>query len=355
MVIPRRSFLGTTALAACSSSWLRAGDNHRIRIGQIGTAHAHASGKLATIRKLAAQFDVVGVVEPDEQLRRQAQDSPSYQGVRWMSEQELLSTPGLQVVAVETAVEELVAVARRCVAAGKHVHLDKPAGESLTAFQQLFDEAADRQLLVQMGYMFRYNPAFQFLFRAVRAGWLGQVFEVHAVMSKQVDLAARRRLARFRGGSMFELGCHLIDAIVTLLGRPETVTPYNRRSVVDGTGLLDNCLAVLEYPRVTATVRSALIEVDGFQRRQFVVCGDRGTISIQPLEPPQLELTLAEAQGAFRRGTQSVELPAASGRYDGDFLDLAQVILGEKAADFSPEHDLAVQRAVLQASGLAAD
>ena len=37
---------------------------------------------------------------------------------------------------------------------------------------------------------------------------------------------------------------------------------------------------------------------------------------------------------------------------DGDFLDLAQVIHGTKLSDFPPEHDLAVQKAVLQASEL---
>jgi hypothetical protein len=34
---------------------------------------------------------------------------------------------------------------------------------------------------------------------------------------------------------------------------------------------------------------------------------------------------------------------------------MARVIRGEKAIDFTPRHDLAVQEAVLQASGLPAD
>jgi hypothetical protein len=63
-------------------------------------------------------------------------------------------------------------------------------------------------------------------------------------------------------------------------------------------------------------------------------------------------MTLAGKQGAFARGEQQVELPAAGGRYDGDFLDLASIVRGEKPPDFSPAHDLAVHEAVLLASGV---
>ena len=94
--------------------------------------------------------------------------------------------------------------------------------------------------------------------KAVRSGWLGHVFEVHTVMSKKVDERTRRALAKYPGGSMFELGCHVIDAVVTLLGEPDRVTPFNRQTHPERDDLLDNCLAVFEYPRATATVRSAL-------------------------------------------------------------------------------------------------
>jgi predicted dehydrogenase len=134
------------------------------------------------------------------------------------------------------------------------------------------------------------------------------------------------------------------------MGQPDQVTPYVRRTRSEEDELADNMLAVFEYAEATATIRSALVEVDGSRRRQFVVCGDAGTIAIQPLEPPRLQFTLAQSRGALKKGSQEVELPALSGRYDGDFLDLARIIRGEKEADFSPSHDLAVHEAVLRAS-----
>lgn len=358
---PRREFLQTLAaistipastLLPLSQTARAAKPKQVIKCGQIGTRHAHASGKMATMRKFKDDFQVIGVVEPDPERRKSIENSATYRGLPWMTEEELLNVPGLQMVAVETEVRQLIATGQRCINAGVHIHLDKPAGESLPRFRQLLETATSKQRVVQMGYMFRYNPAFQFLFQAIRKGWLGEIFETHAVISKTVGPSTRRQLAAYPGGSMFELGCHLIDAVVAALGKPTRVTPYIRRTRPEQDTLADNQLAVFEYPKATATVRSALVEVNGGRRRQLVVCGDQGTIAIRPLEPPQLSLTLAKPQGHFSAGTQQVTLPKLDGRYDGDFADLAQIIRGDKNPDYSVQHDLAVQEAVLRASGL---
>ena len=323
----------------------------RLRIGQIGTGHAHADGKLAVIRR-SADFELVGVVEPDERLRRAAQSRKEYQGVRWITTEELLNTSGLRAVAVETEVKDLLATGATCIAAGMHIHLDKPAGESLPAFRQLLDEASRRRLTVQQGYMFRYNRAFEFCFQAARDGWLGKIFAVETVIGKASAAGERAKLLPYRGGTMFELGCHVIDAVVTLLGKPQHITAHGRHSGNFADDLLDNQLATLEYPNAIVTVRSSLVEVAGNARRQFVVCGDAGTLDIRPLEPPAVRLALTEPRGEFKKGYQDVKLPSLP-RYEADFADLARVIRGEKAFAWTPAHDLAVQETVLRASGLA--
>jgi len=354
----RRQFIqavATTTVISPLVGWHvgAAETSSRIRIGQIGTKHAHASGKMATMRKFSDDYEVVGVVEPDADQQKRMEASSTYRGLKWMTAEQLLAVEGLQAVAVETEVRDLLVTAHKCIAAKLHVHLDKPAGENLPQFKRLLDASTRQQRVIQMGYMYRYNPAFQFLFNAVKNGWLGQIFEIDAVMSKTVNANTRKHLAQYRGGSMFELGCHLMDAIVNVAGKPDRVTAFNRQTWPDQDNLLDNCFAVLEYSKTTATIRSALIEVDGGRRRQFVVCGDQGTIDIRPLEPPRVTLTLDRPRDGFKKGTQEVALPAIGGRYDGDFQDLAKIIRGEKSTDFSVDHDLAVQTAVLNASGIA--
>jgi predicted dehydrogenase len=343
------------ALATGSAVWMpasaasRARAGQRIRLGQIGVGHAHAS-KLAVYRQ-SPDYEVVGVAEPDSELRQRAETQEAYRDLPWRTPEQLLNTPGLQAVLVETRVEDLLKTAEVCVAAGKHIHLDKPAGESLPQFRRILDSAAQQKLLVQMGYMYRYNPAIVLLREFLRQGWLGEVFEVHAVMSKVIAPEERRRLARFRGGLMFELGCHILDLVIGVLGKPSQVTPFIQHSATLDDALMDNMLAVLTYPRATATVKSSALEVEGFDRRHLVVCGSEGTFHMQPLDNPSARVSLARARGKHLKGTQPVSFPKYT-RYVDDAADMARIIRGEKAADFSHEHDLTVQETLLRACGL---
>ncbi len=354
----RRKFLATTASSTialgAATLWrphVAVGNQpSRIRVGQIGTAHAHAAGKLETFRKLSDLYEVVGVVEPDQTRRDHAKGVKAYADVPWMTEQQLFNTPGLACVAVETEIGQLVPTAQRCVDAGMHVHLDKPAGESLAAFRRLHSAATEQNRCIQMGYMFRYNPAFVLTKRAVAAGWLGSVFEAHGVISKKVNQAARKQLQQNPGGTMFELGCHLIDALIWIAGEPQKITSYARQTLDDD--LIDNMLAVFEYPQATATIRTSVVEPFGFRRRQFSVVGTEGVAEIRPLEPPHMELSLEQPHGEWKRGTNTPEFPEQRGRYDGDLLDLAAVIRGDKQLEWNARHDLATHQAILRASGL---
>lgn len=323
----------------------------RIKVGQIGVGHAHAN-KLQVFRE-SPDYEVVGIVEADESLRREAQTNETYQDLPWMTQEQLLNVPGLELVLVETRVRDLLDAAEASVAAGKHIHLDKPAGSSLPQFRRILEAAERQQLLVQMGYMYRYSPAIVMLRDFLQRGWLGEPFEVHAVMSKQVGMEKRASWNEQPGGTMFELGCHLVDLVVGVMGKPDQVTAYPRRTIA-GDGLQDNMLAVFEYPKATATIKSTALEVEGFDRRHLVVCGTEGTFHIQPLDRPQARLALSQERGKYQKDYQDVTFPKYS-RYVDDAADIARVIRGEKSSEFSYAHDLTVQTAVLEASAMSTD
>src|SRR5690606_8165597 len=145
---------------------------------------------------------------------------------------------------------------------------------SLPAFRALFDEAAARGLQVQLGYILRHNPAIRFAVDAARAGWLGRICSVDAVMSRLDGAEARAHFGRFAGGAMYIFGGYLIDLIISLLGRPERIVPFQRRTRPEADTLNDNGLAVLEYAHACAVIRTAVVEFDGFNRRHLVICGD---------------------------------------------------------------------------------
>jgi predicted dehydrogenase len=343
--------VGATFAATVMAQTARAAKPARpkIKVGQIGVGHAHAS-KLSVYRE-SDDYEVVGIVEPDAELRGKAQAEDPYRDLNWMSQEQLLATPGLEAVLVETRVRDLLNTAEACVAAGKHVHLDKPAGESLAQYRRILDAAAKQNLLVQMGYMYRYSPAIVMLREFLAKGWLGEPFEVHTVMSKVIGPAQRRGLAEYPGGIMFELGGHITDLVIGILGKPERVHAYPRRSLPSDDGFVDNMLAVLEYPRATATVKSSGLEVDGGQRRHLVVCGTEGTFHIQPLDDPEARVALSQPRDKYQKGYQVVRFPKFT-RYVADAADMARIVRGEKTTDFSYDHDWNVQTTLLAACGL---
>ncbi len=332
----------------------------RIRIGQIGIGHNHAQGKMESLRGLDGLFEVVGVAESDPEWIRKRGGLTCYEGLPRMTEEELLHTPGLQAVAVETDGFELVPTALRCAEHGLHIHLDKPGGESISEFKKLLGLCESRSLAIQQAYVYRYNPAVRFCLDAVRNGWLGDIFEIHAVMSRYDgdNLEYRRWLAQFKGGAMYIFAGYLIDLILLMLGRPQKITPFLKQTRDDG--LIDNGLAVLEYERATATVRVSVEEVDGMKHRRLIVCGTNGTVELCPIEPPgadyytqplAVRLTLKTGNEKYASGTHRVDCGVLGGRYEGQLIEFARIIRGEIPNPYSYQHEYRVHEALLSACG----
>ena len=364
----RRAFLTASGLAAAAAALpggpaaARDAPSARrqpIKIGQIGTGNQHAY-KIGTLRKLTDFFEVVGVAEEDPALRAKAEKSDVYKGLPWMTPDELLSAPGLQAVAVETEEHAPIPTALRCIRAGKHIHLDKPCGESLPLFKQLLDEAKAGKLTVQVGYMYRNNPAVQFCIKAVKDGLIGNVFDLDAAMGRYDGDGYRKLIQTYRGGIPYILACHLVDLAVTLMGEPERVRPFLRHT--RGDGVIDNGLAVLEFSRDRlATIRTSITEAQGFHRRHLTVMGDKGTIIIQPLESRgnmsggALSLAMEEDRGGFKKGVQTVEMPPPKDRYEDQWREFAAVVNGEMITPYTYEHDYIVHKCHLEACGLPLD
>lgn len=321
-----------------------------IPCGILGIDHAHGVDVLRVLKR-SNDFELVGVCDPDDATRAQFAGLPDLDGVAWRTMNELLADDSIKMVAVESGVPRLLELARAAVDAGKHVHLDKPAGTSLEEFRALLDVAAEKNLLVQMGYMFRYNSGFDLIRRAVKEGWLGDVYAIHAGMCTDLSEEKRRRIAFHPGGVMLELGCHLIDMVHLILGEPKRVTPFLRHDAKTDDTLADNTVAVLEYPNAIATIEVAAMEVHAFPARRFKVAGTNGSIILNPLEPPRVRIALRQPAGEFNRGEQTIALPDLE-RHVVDFEDLAACMRGDRPFEYSKDHDYAVQCTVLRASGV---
>ncbi|MBX3177389.1 MAG: Gfo/Idh/MocA family oxidoreductase [Candidatus Hydrogenedentes bacterium] len=348
----RRQFLGAVAGMLAGPQLLAAGQNtmkRPIPCGILGLGHAHGLSVLRILRE-SPDYALNGVCEPDPDRRAAFADHELMRDIPWLDQDALLGNPDIQMIAVESDVQRLLKLGRAVVDAGKHLYLDKPAGTSLEEWRALLD-AADRQdLLVQMGYMYRYNPGFDFLRKLVKEGMLGDIYSIHASMCTDLSPAKRQELLFHPGGLMLELGCHLIDMIVLLMGEPSKVTSFLRHDTGIDDTLNDNTLAVLEYDNALVTVESGAREPNAFASRRFRVVGTEGSFTLMPLEPPAGTLSLRRDWGEYKKGVQPVPFENLP-RHVADLTDLAACIRGESEFAYPTSHDYAVQRTVLRACG----
>jgi predicted dehydrogenase len=331
----------------------------KIKIGQLGVCHEHADGKIKTLRKMSDVFEIVGVVD-DRATRfvRFAGDNLApYDGLKWMTEEELFKTPGLEAVAVETPNDDLVPTALRCMERNLAMHMDKPAGYDLTLYERLLRGCEERKLPFQIGYMFRNNPAFQFSLQAFRKGWLGDIFEVQANMSHHYGGEAYQHyLGRLPGGILFNLGCHLIDFIVALLGKPAKATSFLKSTPGLPDSIKNNGLAILEYPHATVTVRACSLEAGGLEHRRLKICGTLGTIELSPLErfdgkPLTMQMILLEGNADYPAGAHTLDFGVQNDRYESQLLEFAGMIRGTQNDPHTREHDYQVHETLLAAAG----
>ncbi|MBI3879306.1 MAG: Gfo/Idh/MocA family oxidoreductase [Verrucomicrobia bacterium] len=340
----RRTFLqaaSATALVAASAH--AAEPKRKIKIGFLGVAHSHAGGKIKAVRD-SDDWELVGVAEESAKLRESIRQS----GVRVLATEELLRE--CEVIAVESAVRDHFRQAKLALAAGRHVHVEKPPTTKLAEFHELLDLARERKRLLQMGYMWRYNPGFAKIFEAVRNGWLGEISLVRATMNSLYDASkpdGRRELAEFRGGGMLELGCHVIDQLVRLLGAPQKVSTTLRTHGGADT-LADNSVAVFDFPKALGLVHINLLQPVAHPHRCFEVLGSNGSARLQPIEAPALTIELAKAAGPYHKGSQDVALPKYQ-RYVPELADLADAVRTGRALAVTPAEDLLVQEWVLKA------
>lgn len=317
----------------------------RIRIAFLGGSHPHASAKV-TITQKSPDWELVGVHEPDPALMARYAKA----GVVALTRAQILDDPSIPVVAVESDVPQHAADAKAALEAGKHIHWEKQPATNMAEFRAVLEVAARRKLLYQMGYMWRHNPAINDALAAARAGWLGEIFFVRGTMNTQIGTEMRRAEARFHGGQMFDLAGHMLDPMVRLMGRPVRVTPYLQRGIHTDDTLMDNTLAVLEWPKAIATFSSASMHPRFLPYRTLEFVGTKGAAVVQPLEPPSLHIDLSSAAGPYQAGPQKVSYTYT--RYVDDFVELAAAVRGERKLPVTPEEELAVQETLLRASGM---
>lgn len=328
----------------------------KIRIAQIGTsANSHGNMIWESLIKQNDIFEVVGYALPENERVKYPTQAAAFKGYREMTVEEILSDPTIEAVTVETEEVYLTKYALMAAKAGKHIHMEKPGGHDLPEFEKMIAAVKAGKKVFHTGYMYRYNPAVAELVDQVKNGELGEIISVDAEMSCTHSKITRDWLNTTKGGMMFFLGCHLIDLVLSIQGKPLKITHLNRSSGLDENTFDDFGFAVLEYKNGVSTVKTTDVEMGGFERRHVCVVGTKKTVEIRPLEYFYGSLQFATktdycSQGWADKGL--VRDTPAFDRYDGMMASFAAMVRGEKKNPYTLDYELELYKLVLECAGM---
>ena len=234
--------------------------------------------------------------------------------------------------------------------------MEKPGGLLLSDFTKLIDTVKKNKIVFHIGYMYRYNPYICELKNQITNGELGEIISIEAQMNCIQPKKVREWLNNFPSGIMFFLGCHLIDLVYSIQGKPEKIIPLNRCSNFEGVTSKDFGMIVFEYENGNSFVKTSAVEVGGFERRQLVVSGTKRTVEIKPLEwyvePGRLVTSRSTYSSIDWNTAGTKEQSYPTDRYELMMRSFAEMVRGEKENPWDYDYELELYKIILEACGI---
>lgn len=325
-----------------------------MKLVMLGMWHSHATGIVRRVKEHPDEFELIGFFDPDPAvIRQRTEEWKTLQSMNVVGSPKELFALKPDGVVVDGQVFENVPHARLALEAGLPVMLEKPAGADLGAFEQLIDLARRKHLHVQMIYLFRYMSAVLEMLRRTKEGELGRIHVFRGRLPKDIGSYDEfvATMGWHPGGIFYEMAGHLVDMMVSILGKPTRITPFLGHHGTHSGDFVDNGVAVFEFPHAYGILEVPALEVAPRSRR-IEVHGDRGSCVIPHLGSGHLGNREVQPIEVYRKGKREwvhEDLPAATLQI-ADLREFAAVVAGKKVPDYSFDHDLLVHECLLKAS-----
>lgn len=270
---------------------------------------------------------------------RRAEDvARDWPGVRAVSPDALLADDSLELIVVASPNDSHAALAERALLAGRHVVVDKPFTlHSAEAFR-LGALARERGRCLSVFQSRRWDGDFLTVRQLLEQKRLGRLYSFESHYDRFRPEVKRRwkEEASLGGGTLWDLGAHLIDQALQLFGPPDSVSA-DLGQQRPGAQTTDWFHLVLRYGELRVLLHSGSVVHDPWPR--FVLQGDEDAWSQWGLDPQEAQLAAGlrpgapewgqsppERQGRLSRGGS---VPLLPGAYEQFYRQLARAIAGE--------------------------
>lgn len=312
---------------------------------------------------------LAAVVTRDAERGREA--GARYAGARVVDRAEALwdgrAMDPVDLVVVTTPTATHAELAAAAVAAGRHVVVDKPAAATAAEVRALAAAARARGVLLVPFHNRRWDGDFLTVRRLAAGGALGAVhrFESRFDRWRPAPRAGWKEGAGALGGLLYDLGPHLVDQALVLLGPVARVYAERDRRRAGDAAVDDDVFVALEHASGARSHlgASALAGVAG---ARFRVSGARGAYVKHGLDPQEAALASGaspadaplgagwgeepeSAWGTIGAGDDVRRVRTEAGAYPAFYAGVRDAVLGRGAAPVAAE-DAAAGLAVIEAA-----
>jgi predicted dehydrogenase len=222
---------------------------------------------------------------------------------------ELLANPEIDLVIVCSPNGFHFPHASAALQAGKHVIVEKPFTVNSAEAQNLIDISDKSGKLVFPFHNRRWDSDFLTIKHLISQGLLGKVVDYESRFDRftpSIIRAGWKYQQKEGGGTLFDLGIHLIDQAVSLFGTPEGVfcRLFNQR---EGSVTDDSSDLKLIYPDLDVTLKASVFVKEPGPR--FQVHGTHGSFVKYGLDSQEAQL-----RQNMKPGTKGYGIEPASQR-----------------------------------------
>jgi scyllo-inositol 2-dehydrogenase (NADP+) len=217
----------------------------------------------------------------------------------------LLTNPDIDLVIICSPNSLHYPQAKAALEAGKHVIVEKPFTINSKEAESLIEIAKVTGKHVFPFHNRRWDSDFLTLKHLIAQGYLGEVVEYESRFDRftpEISRAAWRYQHQEGGGTLFDLGIHLIDQAVSLFGAPEGVFArlFNQR---EGSVTDDSFDLKLIYPELNVTLKASVFVKEPGPR--FQVHGRSGSFVKYGLDPQEAMLRKGKKPGSKGYGIET--------------------------------------------------
>ena len=143
---------------------------------------------------------------------------------------ELLKNPEVEAVYISATPETThYPMARDCLAAGKHLFLEKPIAMELSEADELIALARRNRLKFTIGYSQRFNPKFAYVRQSIRNGTIGR--PVSALVSRHITRGLGKKISgRVKLSPAAMEATHDLDFVLWCLEPAKPVRVYSQQN-----------------------------------------------------------------------------------------------------------------------------